>query len=55
MRRARYRGLAKVRLQHSFTAVALNLLRLHDWWTRPALGSAHRPSHLARLTYALAA
>jgi transposase len=55
MRRARYRGLGKVRLQHAFTAVALNLIRLHNWWTGPAPGSSRRPSHLARLNYALAA
>jgi transposase len=56
MRHARYRGLSKVSLQHAFTAVALNLLRLHDWSTHPVAGSAaRRTSHLARLNYALAA
>ena len=35
LRWARYRGLAKVRLQAYFTAVAANLRRLVRWWTRP--------------------
>jgi Transposase DDE domain len=30
-RRARYRGLAKTRLDHAFMAVALNLLRLNAY------------------------
>jgi transposase len=32
LRRARYRGLAKTHLQHVLTAVAMNLIRLADWW-----------------------
>ena len=32
LRRARYRGLAKTHLQHIFTAVAMNLMRLVEWW-----------------------
>ena len=32
LRRARYIGLAKTRLQHLLTAAALNLCRLADWW-----------------------
>ncbi len=35
MRQARYRGLAKLRLQLAFTAVAVNLKRLARWWSRP--------------------
>ena len=31
-RRARYRGLAKTRLEHVFSAVALNLIRLDAYW-----------------------
>jgi hypothetical protein len=31
LRQARYRGLAKTRLQHVATATAINLVRLADW------------------------
>ncbi|HEY6422270.1 MAG TPA: transposase, partial [Pseudonocardiaceae bacterium] len=31
-RHARYRGLGKVHLQHVFSAVALNLIRLDAYW-----------------------
>lgn len=31
LRRTRYRGLAKTHLQHIFTAVALNLVRVYAW------------------------
>jgi hypothetical protein len=55
MRRARYRGLSKVTLQHSFTAVALNLIRLHDWRHQPLTKKARSASHLVPLHYALAA
>ena len=55
MRRARYRGLPKVALQHAFAATAINLIRLHEWWTRPPLHSARKASHLTRLNHALAA
>lgn len=34
MRRARYRGLLKIRLQHAFSATALNVIRLEAYWTR---------------------
>ena len=47
-RRARYRGLSKTRLDHAFMAVALNLIRLHAYWTGTPL-DRHRTSHLARL------
>lgn len=33
LRRARYIGLAKTRLQHILTAIAMNLTRLAAWWT----------------------
>jgi transposase len=53
-RRARYRGLPKTRLDHAFMAVALNLLRLHAYWTGTPL-DRRRTSHLARLELNLAA
>ena len=34
-RRARYRGLAKTRLEHTFSATALNMLRLEAFWNGP--------------------
>jgi transposase len=53
-RHARYRGLAKAHLQQVFSAVALNLIRLHAWWNaHPA--DRTRTSHLGRLDLALAA
>jgi transposase len=38
LRRSRYLGLAKIHLQHLCTAVALNVVRLGEWWpgTPPA-------------------
>jgi len=51
-RRARYRGLAKTRLEHVFSAVALNLIRLHGYWHGHPLDRT-RASHLARLELAL--
>jgi len=53
-RRARYRGLAKTRLDHAFMAVALNLLRLNAYWNGHPL-DRQRTSHLARLELSLAA
>ena len=53
MRHARYRGLAKTRLEHASAAVALNLIRLHAWWNGHPLDRT-RTSHLARLELALA-
>jgi len=47
-RRARYRGLPKTRLDHACMACALNLMRLHAYWTGTAL-DRQRTSHLARL------
>lgn len=55
MRHARYRGLPKVALQHTFAAVAINLVRLHEWWTAPPLRHARKASHLTRLDHTLAA
>jgi hypothetical protein len=54
MRRARYRGLPKTRLEHVYSAVALNLIRLDAHWNGHALDRT-RTSHLARLDLALAA
>jgi IS5 family transposase len=54
MCRARYRGLPKVTLQHTFAATAINLVRLREWWTAPPLGRVRKPSHLTRLGHALA-
>jgi IS5 family transposase len=51
MRHARYRGLAKTRLEHVNAAVALNLIRLHAWWNGHPLDRT-RTSHLACLELA---
>jgi Transposase DDE domain len=53
MRHARYRGLAKTRLEHVNAATALNLIRLHAWWNGHPLDRT-RTSHLARLELTLA-
>jgi hypothetical protein len=54
IRHARYRGLDKTHLEHVFSAVALNMLRLDAWWNDHPLDRT-RTSHLARLELALAA
>ena len=51
---ARYRGLAKTRLEHAFMAVALNLIRLDAYWAGRPL-DRRRTTHLARLELRLAA
>jgi transposase len=51
-RRARYRGLPKTRLDHVYMACALNLLRMHAYWTGTPL-DRRRTSHLARLELGL--
>jgi len=53
MRRARYRGLDKTHTEHTYAAVALNLIRLHAWWNGHPLDRT-RTSHLACLELALA-
>jgi transposase len=53
-RRARYRGLPKTQLEHAYMATALNLIRLHAYWTGTPL-DRRRTSHLARLEFDLAA
>ncbi len=52
MRRARYRGLPKVSLQHAFSATAINVIRLDALWTSSPLGRT-RTSNLDRLAYRL--
>jgi hypothetical protein len=54
IRRARYRGLPKIRPQHAFSAAALNIVRLDAYWTDRPLGR-NRSSHLERLAYRLTA
>lgn len=51
-RHARYRGLPKVRLQHAFSATALNVIRLDAWWTTDPLRKP-RTSRLEHLSYQL--
>ncbi|MFF0587518.1 transposase [Streptomyces sp. NPDC003781] len=48
LRRCRYSGLAKARLQHQLTAAAMNFHHLDAWWTD--IPRAHtRTSQLAAL------
>jgi hypothetical protein len=54
VRRARYRGLEKTHLEHVYSAVVLNLIRLHAWWHNRPLDRT-RTSHLARLELTLTA
>lgn len=54
IRRARYRGIDKTRLQHVLTACALNLIRLNAYWNGHPLDRT-RTSHISRLTVDLAA
>jgi Transposase DDE domain len=56
IRRARYRSLTKVRLQHAFSAAALNVIRLDAHWsTEDASPALSRTSRLTRLSYRLTA
>jgi hypothetical protein len=54
IRRARYTGLARTRLEHQAAAAAINLIRLDAWWTGNPLDRT-RTTHLQRLTLANAA
>ncbi|MHB9856688.1 transposase [Streptomyces sp. YIM S03343] len=54
IRRARYRSPPKVRLQHAFSATAINVIRLDAHWREHPLGSP-RTSRLTRLSYHLTA
>ena len=51
IRRARYPGLAKTRLEHNVAAAAINLIRLDAWWTGRPLDRT-RITHLQRLDLA---
>jgi transposase len=53
IRRARYRGLPKARLQHAFSAAAINIIRLDAHWTDTL--ARPRTSRLERLACQLAA
>lgn len=48
LRHCRYIELAKTRLQHVLTAVALNIVRLEAWWTGQPLAKT-RISRFAAL------
>jgi transposase len=48
IRRARYLGLPKTRLQHIAAATAINLIRLDAWWTSTPLDRT-RTTHIQRL------
>lgn len=54
IRRARYLGLAKTRLEHNAAAAAVNLIRLDAWWTGKRLDRT-RSTHLQRLDLTKAA
>jgi transposase len=54
MRRARYRGLPKVRLQHAFSATALNVIRIDAYWNGHDQHHT-RSSRLEGLVYRLTA
>jgi transposase len=54
IRRARYRGLDKTRLDHVLCVTALNLIRLDAYWNGHVLDRT-RASHLTRLGLSLAA
>jgi transposase len=54
IRRARYLGLPKTRLEHNAAAAAVNLIRLDAWWTGRPLDRT-RTSHLQRLDFTVAA
>jgi hypothetical protein len=48
LRRCRYLGLAKARLQHVATAAAINVYRISDWFAGVPL-AATRASRFKRL------
>ncbi|MFG2848435.1 hypothetical protein ACGF12_35540 [Kitasatospora sp. NPDC048296] len=53
LRRARYRGLLKVSLQHAYSATAINVIRFDAHWTDRSRRS--RTSRITRLAHQLAA
>ncbi|MFI1422588.1 hypothetical protein ACH4VX_32390 [Streptomyces sp. NPDC020731] len=54
-RRARYRGLPRVRLQHAFSATAVNVIRLDAHWNPRQPSFTPRTSRLTRLSHQRAA
>jgi DDE family transposase len=58
LRRTRYVGLEKTRLQHIFTAIALNMVRAVEWLTDTSPVQPPQPktrlSHFAALEKAIA-
>ena len=52
LRRARYIGLAKTRLQHLLTAAALNLVRITHWLADPHHARTRHAPFLALLPQA---
>jgi transposase len=54
IRRARYLGLPRTRLEHNVAAAAVNLIRLDAWWTGRPLDRT-RTTHLQRLNLTAAA
>ncbi len=54
IRRARYIGLPRTRLEHNAAAAAINLIRLDAWWTGTPLDRT-RTTHLQRLNLTAAA
>jgi len=54
IRRARYLGLPKTRLEHNIAAAAINMIRMDAYWTGHPLDRT-RSSHLARLDFTLTA
>ena len=54
IRRARYLGLPKTRLEHNLAAAAINMIRMDAYWTGHPLDRT-RSSHLARLDFTLTA
>jgi transposase len=53
IRTARYRGLPKTALEHVLAATAINIIRLHHYWTGKPLDRT-RTTHLQRLDFTLA-
>ncbi len=49
LRRSRYIGLEKTRLQHLVTAAAMNLTRVVDWWKNGEAGLPPYGSPFAKL------
>jgi hypothetical protein len=48
LRHARYRGLPKVHLEHVLTGIAINILRLGDWFD-PRPTTKRRPTRIHQL------